>query len=74
MAKAERSANRCGSSGMMDRAKQMRERAAAFAELAKGARDSVVHAELQRLAVLYEGQAQRIERGEDLASDPGEGG
>jgi hypothetical protein len=57
---------------MNERASRMRERAAEFATLAKAARDPVVHAELGRLAMLYEAQAQRIEAGKDLPSDPGE--
>jgi hypothetical protein len=44
------------------------------ADQAKAARDPVIHAELGRLAMLYEAQAQRIEAGKDLPSDPGEAG
>jgi hypothetical protein len=58
----------------MERAEQMRARAAEFARMAREARDSVIHAELLRLAVLYEAQANRLERGEDQPPDPGEAG
>jgi hypothetical protein len=34
----------------------------------------VIYAELSRLVILYEAQAQKLERGEDLPSDPGECG
>jgi hypothetical protein len=54
------------------RAKKMRERAAEFSEMACEARDPVVHAELVRLNTLYIGQAERLEGGEDLPTDPGE--
>jgi hypothetical protein len=57
-----------------ERAKKMRERAAEFARLAETSQDSVIHAELHRLALLYEAQADRIERGDDQPSDPGENG
>jgi hypothetical protein len=57
---------------MSERAKRMRERAAEFARLANEARDPVIHAELVRLATLYEAQAKTIERGAELPSDPGE--
>jgi hypothetical protein len=50
----------------------MRERAAEFARLAKTAQDSVIHAELHRLALLYVAQAERIEQGDDQPCDPGE--
>jgi hypothetical protein len=57
---------------MNERAKKMRERAAEFARLALGARDAIIHAELHRLALLYDAQADRLERGTDQPSDPGE--
>ena len=50
----------------------MRERATQFARLAEISQDSVIHAELHRLALLYEAQADRIERGDDQPRDPGE--
>ena len=50
----------------------MRQRAAEFGRLAESARDPVVQGELVRLVILYEGQADRLERGEDLPTDPGE--
>ena len=50
----------------------MRQRAAEFAKLAQDARDAVIHAELHRLALLYEAQADGIERGDNQPSDPGE--
>jgi hypothetical protein len=57
---------------LAQRARKMRDRAAEFAKLAREAGDPVIHAELQRLALLYEAQAARINRGEDQPSDPGE--
>jgi hypothetical protein len=59
---------------MDERAKKMRERAAEFARLAETSNDSVIHAELHRLAVLYIAQTDRIERGGDQPSDTGEAG
>jgi hypothetical protein len=50
----------------------MRERARQFERLAHEARDPVVHAELKRLALLYDAQADAMDRGEDQPSDPGE--
>jgi hypothetical protein len=50
----------------------MRDRAAEFARMAQEAGDPIIHAELQRLAVLYEAQANRIQASEDQPSDPGE--
>ena len=55
-----------------DRAKRMRDRAAMFQQMASESGDPVVHAELKRLVVLYIAQAERIETGEELPTDPGE--
>jgi hypothetical protein len=59
---------------MNSRAERMRERAGAFERMAMEARDPVLQAELKRLSILYAAQAERIEHGEDLPSDPGETG
>ena len=50
----------------------MRERAAEFARMAQDAGDPVIYAELQRLVLLYEAQADSIDRGESQPTDPGE--
>ena len=57
---------------MDERTAWMRKRAAEFMRLATEARDPVIHAELVRLATLYEAQAAKLARGETLPTDPGE--
>ena len=54
------------------RAAKMRERAAAFRGMASTSHDPVIYAELRRLALLYEAQAERLEKGEPCPPDPGE--
>jgi hypothetical protein len=55
-----------------ERATRLRLRAAEFQRLAEGATDPVIHEELSRLAILYNAQADMVERGEKPPADPGD--